>query len=187
MAYIGFNAQSVTPASSSFDLLPRGRYLATCIESEMKTNQARTGEYLKLSFEILDGPHKGRRLFDQINVRHQNPKAVEIALGILSQLCHAVNVLDLQDSMQLHNIPVILSVGIEKGRDGFDDRNRIYSYHSTKEEQAPSFAPPANAGYGSPTGTLNPPFSAPNRGLPPLKPPTWGNPTPPIKDDDIPF
>ena len=169
MAFVGFNAKTVPPATGgAFELLAKGRYLAVCTESEIKTNSAKTGEYLKLTFEIIEGSYKGRKLFDQLNIRHPNPKAVEIALSTLSQLCHAVDVLEVGDSSVLHNIPVLLEVGIEKGRDGYEDRNRIYGYHNAKS--APVAAAPKTT-----------------TGLPPLT--SWAaKPTPaPVIDDDVPF
>ena len=57
----GFDANQVDPASN-FDPLPAGKYLAAIIESEMKPTKAGTGNYLALTFQVLDGPHKGRML-----------------------------------------------------------------------------------------------------------------------------
>ena len=169
MAFVGFNAKTVPPATgSTFELLPKGRYLGVCTETEIKTNSAKTGEYLKLTFELIEGSYKGRKLFEQLNIRHPNPKAVEIALSQLSSLCHAIDVMEVADSSALHNIPVLLEVGIEKGRDGYEDRNRIYSYLSAKS--GASIPPPKTA-----------------TGLPPLTP--WASKpyTGPAIEDDVPF
>ena len=167
MAFVGFNAKTVAPANNNFELIPKGKYLAVCIDSEVKTNKSNTGDYLKLVFEIIEGPYKGRRVFEQLNIRHTNPKAVEVALSTLSTLCHAIEVLEVGDSNMLHNIPVILDLGIESGRDGFGDKNRIYHYYSAKQEQYTRTSSVASAPTLTPWGT--------------------GKPAAPAIEDDIPF
>lgn len=129
MAQINFNAEAVDPASA-YDVLPKGKYLCMAIASEMKTTKSGNGEYLQLTFEVLDGPGKGRKLFERLNVRNQNKTAEDIAQRQLSALCHAAGVLMLSDSEQLHNIPVVLDVGIEDGKDGYDPQNRIKGYEA---------------------------------------------------------
>jgi hypothetical protein len=129
---------------SSYELLPKGRYLAMITYSEIKPNSKRTGDLLKLTFEIIDGPGKGRKVFESINVRHENKTAEKIGTEQLNMLCMATGQLHLQDSDQLHNIPVAIDVVIEAGRDGYDDQNRIKGYHAADEAgQAP--APVAKA------------------------------------------
>ncbi len=52
-------------------------------------DQQRHGQFLWLMLDILEGPHKGRRVFDQLNLVNQNPTTVEIAQRALSAICHA--------------------------------------------------------------------------------------------------
>lgn len=127
MAQIDFNAEAVEP-TSAYDVLPKGKYLCMAIASEMKQTKQKNGEYLQITFEVLDGQGKGRKLFERLNIRNQNKTAEEIAQRQLSALCHAVGVLHLSDSEQLHNLPVVLDVGIEDGRDGYEAQNRIKGY-----------------------------------------------------------
>jgi hypothetical protein len=56
-----FDMSQVEPASS-FDSIPAGKYVATIIESQIKPTRAQNGEYLELTFELLDGQHKGHQL-----------------------------------------------------------------------------------------------------------------------------
>ena len=44
--------------SSDFEPVPAGKYLAVITESEMKPMKSGSGNYLQLTFEIIDGPHK---------------------------------------------------------------------------------------------------------------------------------
>lgn len=127
-----FDANAVNP-SPVFELLPEGEYLVMVADSEMKPTNAKDGEYLNLTLEVLDGPYKGRILFDRLNLVNKNPKAVEIAQRHLSQICHAVGVLRVADSTELHNRPMVAKVGTEAGgqKPGggkYEDKNKIKSY-----------------------------------------------------------
>jgi hypothetical protein len=123
----GFNAAEVEP-SKGFDPIPAGKYPAMIVNSEMKPTQAGTGEYLKLEFEVLDGEFKGRKLFVNLNLENPNEQAVQIARAELSAICRAVNVLTPKDSVELHNLPLTIKVGIEKRKDTNELQNRVKGY-----------------------------------------------------------
>lgn len=160
MALINFQADPNLP-TNNYELLPKGDYLCMAIASELKPNSKRTGDYLQITFEVLDGPCKGRKIWDRLNIRNANKTAEKIAMEQLNALCMATGVLHLQDSDQLHNLPVVLKVDIEAGRDGYDDQNRVKGYAAvgnggvTRAAASPAQAPaqaaaPAASGGGAP-------------------------------------
>ena len=108
----GFDATNVDP-SVDFEHIPAGRYNAEITDSDMLDNSRGTGEYLKLEFTILDGPCAGRKLWAQLNLNNPSTQAVEIAQRELSAICHAVGKLRVQDSVQLHNIPLEINVKVK--------------------------------------------------------------------------
>lgn len=110
MAQISFNARNVAPELPR-DPVPAGVYLAQVIDSNVVATKT-GGQMLKLTHEILDGPCKGRRVWSNINVANQSAEAERIGQAQLSALCHAVNVLDLQDTSMLHMIPLRMRVTI---------------------------------------------------------------------------
>ncbi len=114
----GFNADEV-PEQQSFDALPKGVYPCVATESEMKPTKKGDGEYLQFTFEVLDGPGKGRKLWARMNVRNPNPTAQDIGQRELGAFCRAVGVPRPNDSAELHNLPVLLHVDTE-----LDDRQR---------------------------------------------------------------
>src|SRR5262245_42411620 len=93
----GFDANQVEP-SSDFEPIPAGKYLAVITGSEMKPTKADTGHFLKLTFQIIDGPYKGRNLWARLNLDNPNAIAVQIAQAELSAICRAVGVLAPHDS-----------------------------------------------------------------------------------------
>jgi hypothetical protein len=129
MASISFDANNVAPAES-FDVLPKGKYLCMAVASQIKPTAKGTGDYLEITFEVIDGQGKGRKIWERLNIRNVNKKAEEISQRQLSALCRSVGVMNLQDTDQLHNIPVVLDIDIET-RDGYDPQNRVKGYGSS--------------------------------------------------------
>lgn len=125
----GFNANDVEP-SSTFDPIPAGRYLAAATSSEMKPTKNGNGKYLQLVFTILEGEKKGRLVWARLCLNHPNQETVRIARSQLSALCRAVNVLQPQDSAELHNLPVVLVVKVKKNEQTGDLVNEIKGFES---------------------------------------------------------
>jgi len=137
----GFNANDVDPAVG-FDPIPAGKYLAIITESEMKDTKSGDGKYLQFTFQVLEGEFKGRMLWARLNL--DNPKAttVKIARAELSAICRAVGVMAPKDSVELHNLPLIITVAHKKRKDTGEITNVIKGY-DRKEAVA---ARPAAAG-----------------------------------------
>ncbi|MEI8194327.1 MAG: DUF669 domain-containing protein [Phycisphaerae bacterium] len=138
----GFNASQVEP-SQSFDPIPAGKYLATITESEMKPTKNGGGQYLQLSLQILDGPFKGRYVWARLNLNNSNPTTVQIARQELSAICRAVGVMVPSDSVELHNIPLVITVKLKKREDTGDMTNEVKGY--AKREGASTSAVPPQA------------------------------------------
>lgn len=132
MATLNFDAESVEP-SEALDLIPSGKYHAIIVDSEMKQTSAGDGQYLKLEFQLIDeGSLQNRKVWSNLNLDNPNPKAVEIAEKDLSAIARAVGKLRVTDSAELHDIPLMIKVGIQKGKDGYDDQNSVKSYSAAQ-------------------------------------------------------
>lgn len=139
MSQFAFNAANVDP-TDTFQPIPAGVYLAHVTDSEVKPTKAGSGEYIAMTLEILDGQYKGRKVFTNINVRNSNATAEQIGQKALSQLCHAVGVLQLTDTAQLHGRPFRAKVTIRKD-DGYGDKNEVRGFESASATAAPAGAP----------------------------------------------
>jgi len=136
----GFDASQVEP--TSFDPLPAGKYLAVITESEMRPTKKGAGQYLNLTFEVIEGEYKGRKLWARLNLKNPNPQAEQIARGQLSAICRAVGVMAPKDSLELHNLPLVVTVKVKKREDTGDLQNEVSGY--AKKESAAA-APPQQA------------------------------------------
>jgi len=121
----GFDANTVEP--NNFDLLPAGDYQACIVASDIAPTKRGDGKFLSLELQVIDGPHKGRKLFDRLNMWNPNPKAVEIAKATLSAICRAVGVLTPKDSQELHDLPLLVKVVVKKDPE-FGDKNEVKAY-----------------------------------------------------------
>jgi hypothetical protein len=142
----GFNAHEVEP-TTEFDPVPAGKYLAVITDSEMKPTKSGNGNYLQLTFEILEGPYKGRHLWARLNLDNPNETAVKIARAELSAVCRAVGVMSPKDSVELHNLPLVITVRCKKRQDTGEITNEIKGYEKKGEatgqpQQAAGNTPP---------------------------------------------
>jgi hypothetical protein len=146
----GFDANQVEP-TGDFDPVPAGKYLAVITESEMKPTKSGSGNYLQLTFEIIDGPHKGRLLWARLNLDNPNATAVAIARAELSAICRAVGVLAPKDSVELHDLPLVIHVKCKKRDDTGELTNEVKGYSPrTAPAETPAAKPAAPAANGTP-------------------------------------
>ena len=130
----GFNANEVDPAVG-FEPVPAGEYMAAITESEFKDTKSGAGRYLQLTFQIIEGEFKNRFLWARLNLDNPNATAVQIARAELSAICRAVAVMAPNDSTELHNLPLVISVKCKKREDTGEIANEIRGYSQKKEPE----------------------------------------------------
>ena len=132
MASLSFDANSVEITSR--DPIPAGIYEALICDSEVRPTRSGNGKGINLTFEIFSGPHKGRKVFAWINFQHPKAEAQRIGQEELARICKAVGVEKLDDTAQLHNLPMMITVAIDK-----DDQSRnVIKNYKAKEGAGPA-------------------------------------------------
>ena len=116
--------------NNMFDPIPAGKYIAAITESEIKPTKNGSGHYLELTFDILDGQYKGRKVWARLNIDNPNATAVRIARGELFSICRAVGVMQPQDSIELHNLPLSIKVTCKKRDDTGEITNEVKGYEA---------------------------------------------------------
>ena len=141
-----FNAQQFDPTQGGGSL-PVGRHPVIIESSEVKANKANDGGYLQLNVKLIDGPQTGATGAYRLNLYHSNPQTAEIAHRQLSAICHCVGVFNVQDSSQLHNIPFIIEVGLQKGEEaaqkGYTEVKKVFDINGNEPGKAGQGAPAA--------------------------------------------
>ncbi len=123
----GFNANEVEP-TAAFEPLPASKYLAAITASEMKPTKKGDGSYLQLEYTVLEGDCQGRKVWDRLCISHPNDMTQNIARGNLSAICRAVDVMQPKDSVELHNLPLVITVRCKKREDNGEIANEIKGY-----------------------------------------------------------
>ncbi|MCU0938996.1 MAG: DUF669 domain-containing protein [Burkholderiaceae bacterium] len=141
-----FDATNIEPAQA-FTPIPAGTYVAQIVESEVKPTRAGDGTYLQLTWQVLEGPCAGRKVFGRINNRNPNAQAEQIGQKELSALCHAAGILKITDTQQLHGRPLRIRVAVRKDPTGqYQDNNEVKGYEALASAAPlvqPAAVPPA--------------------------------------------
>lgn len=119
-----------------FELLPNGEYVAVVQEAELRDTRA-GGEGINVKLEIVEGQYKGRYVFDWINIKNSNPDCVKWGLESLKQLVVAACIdtsRPFTEVSELNGKVVCIRVGVQKGKDGYDDSNKVKSYKSAVKQ-----------------------------------------------------
>jgi hypothetical protein len=185
LAILNFDARNVAPDTGDIAPVPAGYYNIMMTESEMKPvkDKEETSAYLATTYTILDGEFKGHKLFDRFNLKNENPVAREIGYKKLSAVSHAVGVLMVQDSAQLHNIPLKVKVKLtpavtEKDAAGtvferYAAKNEITTYKNINEAIVGAVAAPAAAAVVVPPAAVASPVAV----APAQATPAWAGAT----------
>lgn len=141
MATFNFNASTIEPMQPrSFGPLPAGDYEFIIAKSDVKPTRAGTGHYLELEMQVVSGEHTGRRHWERLNIDNPNKTAQDIAEAALASLCFAVGITNMEDTVQLHDIPFIAHVEIDRRE---PDKNKIVGYVNAGAAAVAAVAKPA--------------------------------------------
>lgn len=127
MATLNFDANQVEP-SAGREPIPAGKYVAAIVRSEMKPTRNGTGQYLELEYQIIDGEHRGRKLWSRHTLHHPNAQTVQIARGELSAICRACGVMQPGDSRELHDRPMTILVRLRRREDSDEMNNEVVTW-----------------------------------------------------------
>jgi hypothetical protein len=186
MVAFSFNAQQYSPRyGGGGEQLPPGEYVGVVVNTEPVNTTDGAGQvkggYLALTLTPTEGPLTGQKHIDRLNLHHTNPKTVEIANEQMSAYCHVLNVFNVQDTVQLHNIPFRFTIGWQKGQEpsqerpngGFTEVKAIYDINGNA---------PGKAGSGPQAGGNAQPPQQPPAGVAPQSAPpaqgAWGTAPP---------
>ena len=124
-----FNAEEVDPRVG-FNAIPAGKYLACIVESEEKDTKDGKGKYLQFKIQVIHGPSKGSHLWARLNIKNKSEVAVQMARAELSAICRATGKMKPLDSVELHNLPMVVDVKVTKYNG--EDSNEIKGYEKAE-------------------------------------------------------
>jgi len=177
-----FDASQFQPRQAG-EAHPVGDFDFTITGCEIKSTKDNSGGYFQVEFTSPRGS-----IVHRYNIWNTEPKAVEIAHGQLSALCHATGVYKINwqnQGRELLQARGKMRIGYQKGEEptaekpqgGYVELKRVFDIHGNEPGKAPATAPVPMGGQHSIPNQTNPPMAQGSNG-------GWGagqqanNPTP---------
>lgn len=127
------NTEGNNETMSERSPVPAGEYLAQVTKEEFKKTKSGDGHRLVLTWMITEGQYTGRIMWTGLNLHNPNQQTQDIANKELNSICEAMGLEDVEDSEELLNIPVCLTVTVDPGNDQWPPSNNITAYANQDE------------------------------------------------------
>lgn len=119
-----FTGEEFTNDTPVNALITPAKYHLEVVNAEAKTSKA-GNKMWSVQYRVADDqPHANRRIFATYLLDHPSEKVIEIASRAISRLVNAAGgrISCPEDLIGAH---VVGAVGIQKGKDGYEDRNEV--------------------------------------------------------------
>lgn len=156
MVQLNFDARTVEPIVG-IEPVPAGWYKVMIDDSERRPTKNADGSYINLRYSIIEGQYAGRKIFQMLNIENPSVQAKEIAFRQLSAIQHAIGVLQITDTAELHGKPLQIRVRIQKDpNEQYPDQNQVSGYKNINDtvpgSGQPITAAPTAAAPSAPQG-----------------------------------
>jgi len=124
-------------STGGFDVVPEGEYVVAVTKSEWRNAKSNPdNKMIYMEITIQEGEHKGQKLFERLNLINSNPVAVKIANQTMNKICTACLLSDVEDTEELHGIPMtaVVEINENEGTD-FPPQNVIKNYSPVDGEE----------------------------------------------------
>jgi len=127
----------VNNQEQAIEALPAGSYPMMIVESSYENNNKGV-PVLKFTWEVIDGPFKGRKVFENLCPQHPtSQQAREISTRTLNTINSLCGIEQLQDTTQLHGIPMMVKVNFKQD-DEYGDKNEVKKHSPMEEAPIPA-------------------------------------------------
>ena len=130
---LGFNVMDYAPGNASegeskeYTLATPGKYKCEIVDSSEEISAA-GNRYLKLKLSIMEGPHKGTWIWDNLNLYHPKKDVQGLARQILSTITKAVGLVGCNDTSELHYKPLFALLDVEPADGDYKAKNVVKKY-----------------------------------------------------------
>lgn len=140
----GFDPRQVAPSTGEGGQLPvsdKSGLVVVIADSSIDPTNDKTGWLLKLTLEVVEGPHTGTSGFVRLNLGNASAEAVKIAMSELSAICHVVGHLSpLNDVAMIYNkkfrVITQLQKDAEAAKKGYTEVKAYRDYNGNKPGQS---------------------------------------------------
>lgn len=133
MIYFDTREYIEQPTTDTYSPVPAGDY--EIMITEVKEMQSKEGKaYVTLVSEIVKGEYKGRKIFDNLYITSENPKAVNIAKKKLNDIAKALDLVVIKEEGDIKHKMINVSLYIDK-----DQKNQVREYKQYSNSTFASF------------------------------------------------
>jgi hypothetical protein len=126
---------------TDFAIIPEGTEVRMkCTEAEDKETST-GGEMIAATFVIIEGEHKGRKIWQNFNTVNKSEKAQNFGRRMVAGWARAAGKPNAKNTDQLLEVPFWAKLGIEAGTGQYKDKNTIASYLIPEEGGGAAPAP----------------------------------------------
>lgn len=139
---MAFDFSSFNPSENlgpEFDALPAGEYQVVIVDALKKKTRDGSGEYLALTMEVVDGPHRGRMVWHNIMLDHPKDVVARIGRRHLAELCVSCGLAKLANEHDFVNMTALVSLKVVQDEYGIL-RNQVKGYKPIEREPVPEDA-----------------------------------------------
>lgn len=158
MGNLDFNASDYEPRKE-MGAVPAGKYLCVVEDTGRKNTKNDSAQYLQISWSIIEGEFKGRKIFDRLNLWaasggqwiRRTDEAGTIAGQSMSELLAALGIANIRNHEELRGKKAVVKVKVRKS-DEHGDSNDVQNYYTAGSGIATASvsAPPAQATASAP-------------------------------------
>jgi hypothetical protein len=130
---LGFNVMDYAPGNASeteskeYTLATPGKYKVEIVDSSEEISAA-GNRYLKLKLSIMEGPHKGTWIWDNLNLYHPTESVQGLARQILGTISKACGIIGPKDTSELHYKPLFALLDVDPESNGYRAKNVVKKY-----------------------------------------------------------
>ena len=133
MIYFDTREYIEQPTTDTYSPVPAGDY--EIMITEVKEMQSKEGKaYVTLVSEIVKGEYRGRKIFDNLYITSENPKAVNIAKRKLNDIAKALDLVVIKEEGDIKYKMLTVNLYIDK-----DQKNQVREYKKHSSDLFTSF------------------------------------------------
>ena len=139
MSKFGFDLNEYVGENRDYSPIPKGDYELKCTDAEVKSTKS-GGEMIAATFEVTKGNYAGRKVWNNFNIHNSSETAQRIGREQVSAWARAAGKPNATSFDELLERRFMALIDIEKGKDGYADKNKIVGYMN--ESAAPAKSAP---------------------------------------------
>lgn len=132
MVAYSFNAAGIPANYGTGGGLPVGKHPVVICASALKPTSDNTGGFMELTLEAIDGPAKGAKAIDRLNLNNTSQTAVRIANEQLAAYLAVMGLQGFNDTSEMHGKPFVVEMAAQKSNPQYTEVVALFDMNGRK-------------------------------------------------------